>query len=573
MKPAFLWTMLLSVAGAHPAASQAEELILGRVHGPAVQLFASGNAAGARRAVASWKAFFAERKIATRVVPPARQPQFRSEGAVMAFETLSAAPLAARAGVDLTPLRRARDEAHLIVARQWNGLPLVLVVGTTDRGAEAGAAFLLGKVVYRGPFQNWTKTDVALPPMRAVRKPFFKIREVIQYAAARGMPMARTRWPLRNLPWLEKQVSTEKWTGEQLVRYVDYFRACGFNSVQLSETLGWPGGRDHAATRERMKAVIRTMADAAHERGMSATLYVWTIHYFKGWTDPQKRRQTRQQYAELARLYANLVDHVNTHWFDPGPGGYVVPQQATAALQAEFRKHNPKIQVTIDTWYNRTFWKGDPKARTFLDETFCPRDIGIALSGWYNAAQADLVKKSGRRLGIWGWYLSDWEMTCGSHLWRYPRLVAAFDRLPEEASEKVDWMSVEKCWHALPSDVNLYIAGRKMWEPRRPLDEILTDYLRSVYGEAHVKAVRFVYDTVAGGRIQPALKVVVKRKADALKALGLLESVKLPTWWRPNFPTMDTPHGYLMNLRSELNEIVAGAVRQEQAASAPAKSD
>jgi hypothetical protein len=39
---------------------------------------------------------------------------------------------------------------------------------------------------------------------------------------------------------------------------------------------------------------------------------------------------------------------------------------------SEFRKANPKVQVTLSTWANNGFWKSRDDA-SFLDESLAPR--------------------------------------------------------------------------------------------------------------------------------------------------------------------------------------------------------
>jgi hypothetical protein len=140
-----------------------------------------------------------------------------------------------------------------------------------------------------------------------------------------------------------------------------------------------------------------------------------------------------------------------------------------------------------------------------------------------------------------------------------------------EMSAALDWMSLDLCFHGLPSEINLYVGGQKMWEPKRPLREITLDWCRAVFGPPNAEVMREVYETVEVGRSpdQPAklykhrkdlLPEIVKtpefgRRAEA--ALAALRAVRLPQGWKPNFPVMGTPQGHLDMLASELRALVA----------------
>ena len=104
------------------------------------------------------------------------------------------------------------------------------------------------------------------------------------------------------------------------------------------------------------------------------------------------------------------------------------------------------------------------------------------IAGWYDKGSADIVIKDGRRLGIWGWYLGDEECTGGD--WLYTRVLDKyFSSLPAEAGTQVDWISIEKVFHGKVSRINQFVAGQKMWDPKRPLREIMMDYCGAMYGQ------------------------------------------------------------------------------------------
>ena len=349
-----------------------------------------------------------------------------------------------------------------------------------------------------------------------------------------------------------------------LRRYPQYLRACGFKSVQIMELDRYRGGG--RGKKEDVQDVLRTLAEAAHAEGLAVTMFIHGSNDGFHWADPKTRPQREERYRELARRYGKVLDHIVTHWIDDGDeGGYQTPLEATAFLRREFHRYNPNVTATCDAWGNGALYAG------IADEKYAPKDVGIALERWYQPDQAKKVKAAGRRVGIWGWYIGDYEMNFASHL-EGRILEKYFSALPEQAAEDVDWLSLELCFHAMPSEINLFIAGQKMWTPKRPLKAIALDYCRSVYGPRNAEAMQLVYETVEEGqkdykyygmfiptsdKLPPALGTP-EFKARAEKALGALKGVQIPEGWKPNFPVVGDPQEDIESLRRSLEAFVQG---------------
>ncbi|MFA5858908.1 MAG: hypothetical protein WC955_07560, partial [Elusimicrobiota bacterium] len=439
-------------------------LILSTKNSVAPVLYPAGEDTVLMRAARLWDTFFRERGQEVVKSKDGKKPEFPVKGAVIAFETETNCPLAKEIGLDLSKLEDARDEAHVITARLWKGSPLVLIVGKTVEGTDAGAAYLLSKVVCEIDDNRniWT---VSCPLINIFRQPFFRGRE------ATLCPTGRVQGP-------ESKVNYENWEKTRLEQYPVYLKNCGFNSVQLMELIiynassgSWLGGYRGGAqgkTIEEIQQVLYTLSDAAHAAGLSVSQYIWgsPADGYK-WADPNTRPLREEFYRELARRYGTKIDHIITHWVDEGhERGFHTPLEATSFIYREYQKYNPKVKVTCDTWFNPGLYDG------IEDEKYAPKEVAIAIERWYNDARAEQIAKTERKIGIWGWYLSDFEMTYGSHLYA-KTLDKYFAELPELANELVDWISLEQCFHALPSQINLYIVGRKMWEPKAPLAEIM----------------------------------------------------------------------------------------------------
>jgi hypothetical protein len=159
-------------------------------------------------------------------------------------------------------------------------------------------------------------------------------------------------------------------------------------------------------------------------------------------------------------------------------------------------------------------------------------------------------------------------MTYGSHL--YGRTMDTyFSALPPRAGEVVDWLSIELCFHGLPSEINLYVAGQKMWDPKRRLKDIVLDYCAAVYGPANAEVMQRAYETVEEGQKEVRYGMVQKDRYPQVlgaeeftrkskQVLADMEKVQLPVGWKPNFATVVPPADDLESLRKFLQAFVQG---------------
>jgi HEAT repeat protein len=537
--PAKAGTEAASASGPLPA----EMELAGKGGTPTLVRTTVGDATG-RRILSSWESFFQDRGLAVEAVPADQKPVKPATAAMLAFETESSAPTAAAAGIDLGPLKNAREEAYLLVARKHDGRPLVTVIGKTARGTDAGAAWLFSKV-------GWDGNRLTVPPLQEFRAPFFRVREGC--IGANGRELAgRPAWARRD--------NYECWDESEIRQYPPYLRACGFNALQLAECDTYRnGGRGRG---EDVRRPVATLADAGRDAGLAVKFYIFGSSDGWTWADPITQPLKKTRYRELARRYGRFADVINAHWMDDGDeNGYQTPLEGSTFLWREFRKRNPAAEAVCDAWCNDFLFLG------IADERWAPKDVGIALMQWYRPDQARQVLAAGRRCGIWGWYISDYEMTFGSHLVGRHMDEKYYGKLPEAASRETEWLCTELTHHRLPSEIDLYLSAQKMWNPKRPMAGIMLDYCRAVYGPANAAAMRLVYETVEAGQgpyihqgeyNYPKVLGTPEFTAKAKQALAALDGVKLPAGWRPNFAPMATPAEHIASLRKSLEAHIQG---------------
>ena len=123
--------------------------------------------------------------------------------------------------------------------------------------------------------------------------------------------------------------------------------------------------------------------------------------------------------------------------------------------------------------------------------------------------------------------------------------------------------AVERCWHAVPADIHLYIAGQKMWDGSRSMEDIALDYLGALYGAHNAAKVWAVYRTLVrcksaarNGWKRVAPKQIAELAAEAAGALKLLRSVKIHRGRVPAISTPNTPQGYILDLERDLKDVI-----------------
>jgi hypothetical protein len=350
----------------------------------------------------------------------------------------------------------------------------------------------------------------------SAKKPFFPVREAIICPTGRSEQSTEFAG-----------VNFETWTDERIRRYPAFLKACGFNSIQVTEIRGYCG-KWKTQDLPNVARVVRILAEEARHHGMSVSQFIWGMCLFHEgdslcWNDARERRWMEAEFARLARTYAPLVDHIVLHYSDPGGckrngcDAYKTPQEISRAVLAAYRKVNPSVRATISTWANKSFFDGHPAMGKLLDETFSPREFGIALHRWYDAEKARLVKAAGRKVGIWSWYIADYEMAhdcafCMKVIDKY------FSSLPADAGQQIDWISMERCWHGMPSDINLWVAGQKLVDPFKPLQQIEEEFCTTVFGTSG-PAVLGAFHACEDGQVDQRIYGVYIPESDRYPAL------------------------------------------------------
>lgn len=453
--------------------------------------------------------------------------------------------------------KNTRSDAYFISVRQLKNGAQLLLVGKTASGVRSAAARMVCKVA------NYGK-KLIISAGKEQSNPFI-FRRIIDI----GDP-SRRQMPSRS-PF--KDADIETWSLDRLRAYPELFWQFGYNGVEVEEVRGYAAISDEKMP--KIRRAIQTLARGAKDRKMYVSLFQWGDCLFKegetfSWNNVQDRKVMNLFIKDLAEDYGNLIDHFNIHIGDPGGctrdgcDHYKTPQQVAAAFYDGLKKVNPNAQCSLSTWANGFFWQSCPRrvdmsnyyppfqnmaeindfgmpipdGGKFLDATFMPKQIGIAMNRVYNEDQAKLIVASGRPADVWSWYVGDNEMM--NTIWlNMSGIDKIFLALPARARNDIRNYSMELCFHGWPQVINSYVAARKMWNPKEPLKDIEREFCTASFGPSNAEAMVDLYNACENGVSYtiptPADFGTAEYNARLRAVWAKARNVRFAPDWKPNF--------------------------------------
>lgn len=418
------------------------------------------------------------------------------KGPIWVLETVDHCPIAKSLGSDASFLNTARADAYVLNISELSGRSVASIVGLNAAGVRSGVARLVG-------LMSEKQGRLTAPQTTEERTPFFPIRRL--HVCPTGRIAQGNEWCIKNgLPAERTWADTlwTNWSDDRLRVYAEQLWLLGFNSVEIAEIRGYRGVFSDDDLKNEITPKILTFARALRDNGLQVSQFIWGQSLFKEgdnlcWNSPEERKVMEREYRRLAQTYGPYVDHIVVHVGDPGGcsrngcDAYITTQQIATFLMNEYRKVNSKVTATLSTWANEGFFKGSPN-ETFLDDTYSPKDLGIALHRWYDASKANMILSSGRECDIWGWYLSDFELALDMALFMR-RLDSYFSSLPATASRHIRAISTELNFSGWPQVINAYVSAQKMWSPQRSLDDIEREFCAGMFGDENAEAMMKIY--------------------------------------------------------------------------------
>jgi hypothetical protein len=492
--------------------------------------------------------------------------------------------LLAKMGINRLEVPDDRGDAYALrTVREQDGRWIIAAAGRTPAGAKYATYRLMEEMQIDGH-------DACVGPLDLRASPFIATRSVSLFNIWR-VPVEVIR-----------QCNLESWPVEKVQRCIDTYDAFGFNAVETHDRFHEDFLKAvYGITRQQWRDKVYALCDRAHEDGMSVFLRLWgnsvalpVKELQGGFTPfgfdnlapdiPEEHKRWEVEIRDYAsRNYAAHIDHLIGHWADAGgvhPGSNATVKDAMLLhneLVAAFRAINPKVQSSFNLWgmanpRGKRGWPGYVDHRSICDAGILPSDVAIAQttrsrSHRYSAQVTADIIASGHPAAVWSWRRADTEVRFGDTGLRiriHGMMGDYFHGLPDSARQ-LSWHNIERNHHGLANDVNYYIAGKLMWDPKTDVDAALKKYCALVFGAANADAVAEAFNTIEACRdverfvsddtiAQPA---AAARRAQA--ALDALMKIDLPENHRSRLPSVTSLSEMLEQLRGTLAVIAANA--------------
>lgn len=490
----------------------------------------------------------------------------KGDGPLWMLETGDSCPVAKSLGVDCSSFAKAKADAYVLTTGVRDGRSVACVVGASVIGVRSGVARLVALLRASGD-------TLTAPATTEARSPFFGKRELV--IANRGMVFKGTPWEYTH--W-------RTWSDDRIRNYAEQIWLLGFNSLQTHEGRYY---RAATADKKRLDDTVhktQVLMQAARDNGLLVSQLIWGQSPYNKklcWNTSTDRAIMEEEFRWMAATYGAYVDRVVINFRDPGGcpnkdcskcDDYRTPQEIATFIRGAYKKINPDVTVTLSAWQDPKFWDGAPGVG-FLDETYSPKDVAIALHKWYDAGQAKRVREAGRAVDIWGWYINDHETTADLSLCM-TKVDSFYSALPDAASSEVNLISNELCFHGWPNILTAYVTGQKMWNPHRNLQEIEREFCAGMFGEQNADAMVALYQAcelvVNPPRSDPRLPEIRKvfgnpeynKRFQA--ALDAGKKITLDPGFTPTLTTATEPQSILDYLIRNLSLVTVLSEAQEQ---------
>lgn len=313
-----------------------------------------------------------------------------------------------------------------------------------------------------------------------------------------------------NTPSIQRRYVYQLWPLKRIFRYVDMLSEFGFNSVMMTDVAEDYCCMGYRLSRKEWTEKLHAISAYAASKGMSRTLFVWGSGPVGGddsridkdallkWSfwHPcpcvKGGDEALDRHYSIQARHAPHFDHFTSHWGDPGGcrGGkctFETTMELHNRMLSAFRKKNSDIESSFSLWsmHMPDFggrWPGYESVDTVLSAGILPEDVGVAMHGRFRLKEARAIAKSGRRGGVWAWYLADDEVMPSMHV--HTKIMGEyFNALPAEASRLVSWHTIDSNCHLL-NVPSLYVGVQLLIDPSRSADALLREFCRRAFGKA-----------------------------------------------------------------------------------------
>lgn len=472
------------------------------------------------------------------------------------------------------PIKAPTDnpESFALRTAEAGGRRVVVAVGNTDRGLKRAVQTLIIK-------SRQEKTALVIPSMDLAESPWIAHRE----------------WTI--CPWqpqfvrgcfydtkADQRMNIWRYDDHRLAKYVEMFDWFGFSGCQLIEacyTYNLEGSIE--ATQDWQK---RT-AGFVRDNGQEVSLWAWTAQFDGfGWRDADVtytpaagktayqdvnvRRGFEKYYDRYADL-APYADRFIAHFFDPGQlHDHSQVFKYMRLLERKLKAKNPSIQMGIDCWAASPTYLTELAENGFKDYLILPTNSPLAFSTISREEAHETAKKLGLRLGIWGWYITEYETDQLASMYVNAKLLKNLYTEMRNGALKIQpveyWSEMEA--HHLNDIYSMYVSGRLLWNPDADPHEMLAELTDGIWGPNSPKVLRaleLIEDVRTGSTWEtywwtdPACICGTASPANDLRrakeSLAELKSMKADSSFVPKFPLPYPPETFVELMLPHLEQI------------------
>jgi hypothetical protein len=220
--------------------------------------------------------------------------------------------------------------------------------------------------------------------------------------------------------------------------------------------------------------------------------------------DPDVRRGFEKYYDHYAS-FAPYLDRFFMHFYDPGQ----LQDRADVfkymrLLEGKLKAKNPKIEMGADSWAAGGDYLPALLQQGFKDYLLLEgAAFGNATTEQGKAFHAQ-AKKLGLRLGVWGWYITEYETDQLASMFVNSQLIKSIYQQMKNGPFKIYpdsyWSEMEA--HHLNDIYSMYVAGQLLWDPDRDPHQILEELTSGIWGPVNgpkvLKALELIEDARTG---------------------------------------------------------------------------
>jgi hypothetical protein len=442
--------------------------------------------------------------------------QVTGQPAVVA-RSLRAVPAGQPAVLLVSPGKRAplgleppgdHPEAFALATGSAQGRPVVAACGRTARGLKRAVQRLIIA-------SRQSPEALRIPPLGLAESPWIARRE---WTLCPWDPL-HVRGVFLN-PEADRRMDIYRYSRDRLGRYVAMLDAFGFSGAQLMETsytYGVFGSIDAAQEWQcRLAGLLR-------ENGQEVSLWAWAAQFTGfGWQDPEvtytpaegrtafedpRVRAGFEKYYDHYAALAPDVDRFFAHFYDPGE---LTSREDVFAymrlLEAKLKTANPDLEMGADCWAATPDYLVEMAGAGFQDYLMLPSAFPEGFPGDARLQFHRKAHELGLRLGIWGWYMTEYESDQGPSMFVNALLLKGFiTELREGAlqAQPVEYWSEMEANH-LTNIYSVYCAGQLLWDPDRDPQQLLGEISEAIFGPRNGPVVLTALELVQEVRSGPS---------------------------------------------------------------------